>query len=142
MVNEDHTDWDQKLVQDTILFAYRTLKQKSTGYSPFYMMFHRQPHLPIDSELLSVSDVGEVDVDLFVERMVKLRNELKDAASANITKAQQDQKEYYDRRHSPEVHTRFTERTYNISKINVGSTTWHKNLARGHLPKGKKRRKS
>ena len=56
----------------------------------------------------------------------KIRNELKDAVSANITKAQQDQKEYYyyyyDRRHSPEVHTRFTERTY-ISKINVGSTT-------------------
>lgn len=63
--------------------------------------------------------------------------ELKDAVSANITKAQQDQKEYYyyyyyDRRHSPEVHTQFTERTY-ISKINVGSTTWHKNLARRHL---------
>ena len=40
------------------------------------MMFHRQPRLPIDSELLSVSDVGEVDVDLFVERMVKVHNEL------------------------------------------------------------------
>ena len=85
--------------------------------------------------------IGEVDVDLFVERMAKICNELKDAASANITKAHQDQKEYYDRRHSPEVHTRFTERMY-ISKINVGSTTWHKSLARRHLPKGKKRRKT
>ena len=84
----------------TILFAYRASKQKSTGYSPFYMMFHRQPRLPVDSELLPVSDVGEVDIDLFVERMVKVRDELKDKASVNITKAQHDQKEYYDRSHS------------------------------------------
>ena len=62
------------------------------------MMFHRQPHLPIDSELLPVSDVGEINVDLFVERMVEVCDELKDKASANITKAQQGPKEYYDSR--------------------------------------------
>ena len=101
LVNEDHTDWDLKL--DTILFAYRASKQKSTGYSPFYMMFHRQPRLPVDSELLPMSDAGEPDFDLFIENMVKVRDELKDKGSANIAKAQRDQKEYYDKRHSPEV---------------------------------------
>ena len=100
-MNEDHTNWDEKL--ETILFAYRASKQKSTGYSPFFMMFHRQPRLPIDSELLPMSEVEESDIDEFVERMVKVRDDLKDKGSANISKAQQDQKEYYDKRHSPEV---------------------------------------
>lgn len=67
------------------------------------MMFHRQPRLPIDSELLPISEVGEPDIDQFVEGMIKVRDELKDKGSANISKAQQDQKEYYDKRHSPEV---------------------------------------
>ena len=67
------------------------------------MMFHRQPCLPIDSELLPIPEVGEPDVDQFVEGMIKVRDELKNKGSANISKAQQDQKEYYDKKHSPEV---------------------------------------
>ena len=47
-----------------------------------------------------VSNIGKVNVDLFVERMVKVHDELKDKASANITEAQTKQKEYYDSRHS------------------------------------------
>ena len=32
VVNENQTDWDEKL--DGVLFAYRTVKQKSTNYHP------------------------------------------------------------------------------------------------------------
>ena len=35
LVNEEHNDWDQKL--DTILFAYRVSKQKSTGAVEEYL---------------------------------------------------------------------------------------------------------
>ena len=84
-------------------YFVRTSKQKSTGYSPFYMMFHRHPRLLIDSKLIPTSDTGEPDIDLFVKKMVKIDDELNDKGSANISKAQQDQKEYYDKRHSPEV---------------------------------------
>lgn len=39
MVNDHQNDWDDYL--DPILFAIRTSKQKSTGYTPFEMMFKR-----------------------------------------------------------------------------------------------------
>ena len=50
LANKDQTNWDEKL--ETVLSAYHVSKQKSTVYSLFYMMFHQQPLLPIDSELL------------------------------------------------------------------------------------------
>ena len=104
LVNEEHNDWDQKL--DTILFAYRVSKQKSTGYSPFYMMFHRQPSLPIDSELLPLLDKsGEPDYEAFIEKTASVCEEIKEVASCNISKAQKNQKEYYDKRHSVQVHS-------------------------------------
>ena len=39
MVNEHQNNWDDFL--DPILFAIRTSKHKSTGYTPFEMMFKR-----------------------------------------------------------------------------------------------------
>ena len=39
VVNENQTDWDEKL--DGVLFAYRTAKQKSTKLSPFELMHCR-----------------------------------------------------------------------------------------------------
>ena len=39
LVNEKQTDWDTHL--DGVLFAYRTLVHKSTGFFPFEIMFGR-----------------------------------------------------------------------------------------------------
>ena len=72
------------------------------------MMFHRQPRLPIDTELMAkVEGTEEQDVDIFMEKMIKARDDLKSKAGANIVKAPAKQKEYYDHRHSPEVSTNF-----------------------------------
>ena len=50
----------------------------------------------------------EQDVDIFMEKMIKARDDLKSkAGAANIVKAQAKQKEYYDHRHSPEVSNNF-----------------------------------
>ena len=46
LVHEDESKWDRYL--DSVLFAYRTSKQASTKYSPFYLMYGREPRLPID----------------------------------------------------------------------------------------------
>ena len=101
LVNKDHTDWDEKL--DTVLFAYRASKQKSTGYSPFYMMFHRQPILPVDCKFLSSIDNDEQDYEEFIDQMSTVYDSIKQTATKNITKAQNDQKTYFDKRHSTEV---------------------------------------
>lgn len=90
---------------DSILFSYRASKHRSTGYSPFYMMFHRQPRLPVDAELFGEGDACDLktDVDVFMEKMLKRQNDVKSNAAGNIAKAQAKQKEDYDKRHSPEV---------------------------------------
>lgn len=101
LINDDHDDWDQML--ETVLFAYRVSKQKSTGFSPFFMMFHRQPSLPIDSELLPSVEYDEPNVDDFIENMTHVRDGIRETASHNISKAQSEQKRYYDSRHSTGV---------------------------------------
>ena len=100
LVNEDHDDWDQKL--ETVLFAYR-VSRNLLDTLLFIMMFHRQPSLPIDSELLQSLDCDEPDFDAFIEKMTCVTDEIKATASQNISKAQSEQKKYYDRRYSTEV---------------------------------------
>lgn len=98
------------------------------------MMFHRQPSLPIEYELLQglgeepglenepTFDCNELTLDrdelgldeaeadnsmfiegMFIERMTHIQDDIKEAASSNISKAQSKQKQYYDSRHSTEV---------------------------------------
>src|SRR6185369_13036756 len=41
--------WDQLI--PSVLFVYRTLKQESTKYTPFYLVYGREAQLPIDIEV-------------------------------------------------------------------------------------------
>ncbi len=63
-------------------------------YSPFYMMFHRQPRLFVESELIGEDDVCklETDPDAFIEKMLKRQSDVKSKAPGNIAKAQAKQK--------------------------------------------------
>ena len=98
LVNDEQDDWDVHL--ETILCLYRASKQKSTGYSPFYMMFHRHPRLPIDSELKqSEAHGGNQDLEsknheAFIEGMLQVQEEIRAQASKNIEEAQQKQKNF------------------------------------------------
>ena len=46
MVDDNENEWDNYL--DSVLFAYRTSKQASTTFSPFFLLYGRKPRLPID----------------------------------------------------------------------------------------------
>ena len=46
LVNESQNDWDELI--DNVLFAYRTSKQDSTKFTPFFLMYGREARLPID----------------------------------------------------------------------------------------------
>lgn len=109
MVNEAQNDWDTKL--DSILFAYRASKHRSTGYSPFYMMYHREPRLPVcknvgcdvENALMEVkSDLANTDE--FIQKMLNRQEDVMKEAKKSIAKAQKEQKDGYDKRHIPEVH--------------------------------------
>lgn len=73
------------------------------------MMFHRHPRLPIDSELKQSEADGGNQVlesknhEAFIDGMLQVQEEIRAQACKNIEEAQQIQKEYYDRRHLPEV---------------------------------------
>ena len=65
------------------------------------MIFHRQPSLPIDSELLQSFDCDKPVFDAFIGgKMTCVTDEIKATASQNISKAHSEQKKYYDRKHS------------------------------------------
>src|SRR5947207_12963035 len=45
-------EWDQYM--DATLFAYRLKTYKTTGYSPFYLIYGRQAILPVELNITSV----------------------------------------------------------------------------------------
>ena len=48
-VGDNQRDWD--IWMPTVLLAYRAGRQSSTGFSPYQLMFQRQPRLPADAAL-------------------------------------------------------------------------------------------
>ena len=48
-VSSHHKDWDETL--HYVCFAYNTARQDSTGFSPFFLLYGREPILPIDLAL-------------------------------------------------------------------------------------------
>ena len=92
---------DNKAKQDSkshiqpLVHAYNCTPHTSTKYSPYYSMFGRHPHLPIDT--LIKEDHTEQEITEFAG---KLRGQLRDAynmASAVNDKARQNQKRLCDR---------------------------------------------
>ena len=108
IIDEDQKNWDDKL--DSVLFGYRVAKQRTTGYSPFFMLYHREPSLPIDVEVMSdsVADSEEHSVDAYIATMVDVRDSLKLDAKKNIERSQKYQKSHYDKRQGSQVNTILT----------------------------------
>ena len=87
-----------------VLFAHRTAKHASTGFSPFRLLYGRDPKLPVDVayNLKTVQPMDEFDeqyVTHVVDVMTSIRSAIDEEASTAITKAQLRQKEAYDKRH-------------------------------------------
>ena len=66
-------------------------------------MYHREARLPIDVELLPQSDEHGPTVEDYVDAMSKVQDGVKPKVMANISKAQEYQKQYYSQRHATQV---------------------------------------
>jgi len=91
LVNDKQDDWDDLI--DEVLFAYRTSRQNTTKFTPFFIMNNREAKLPIEASLCASKEVvvsNNIDekIAMFVERKNQFHHQVKD----NIKKAQENQK--------------------------------------------------
>jgi hypothetical protein len=110
VINEDQDNWEDKL--DSILFCYWSSKNDSTKFSPFFLMYRREPKLPIElavegSPCCDDQDSAQASLDTKVEQLLKLKKSVHDLAMKNIGKVQDWQKRNYDKTHdSTKVYAR------------------------------------
>lgn len=91
--NSQGDDWENCLPK--VCLAYNTSKHASTGYTPFYLMFGRQPHMPLDV----IYGVAPSHVQEHCQYVANLRRTMESAyclARKNMQTAAYRQKENYD----------------------------------------------
>ena len=93
-VNSEQTDWD--LYIHSILFAYRVSPCISTGDSPFYLLYGREPRLPPDVSLLPPTALSS-SVEEHRKRIVTQIETAQSLVRSNIARAQQFMKLQYDK---------------------------------------------
>ena len=95
-VAKDQKDWCEFI--PLILFAHRTSVSDAIGDSPFYVLFGREPRLPIETKYLpEVSDDVTTSVSEYRKRIVEKVELAQKLAKENLHRSKQKMKEYYDR---------------------------------------------
>jgi hypothetical protein len=90
-VNEKHNDWDLNL--QFLAFAYNSTKQSTTLESPYFMLFNREPRLPLDVSFKLTPDFK------FGQKFKNALEESKKLVRIRVEEAQEVQKRTYDSRH-------------------------------------------
>jgi hypothetical protein len=89
---EQKANW--KLHIAPLVHAYNSLKQVSTQHSPFFLMFGRQPRLPVD---IAFNIPGsETSIPKYVENLRSSLSQAYELATKENRKAQVRQKHNYD----------------------------------------------
>ena len=94
-VTQGAAEWDEKLPY--VLFSYRASLQTSTGESPFFLLYGRDPRLPTETVLSPPRDCQLWNLDDYKSILVREMSSAWSLAQDNIKKAQGQQKRYYDR---------------------------------------------
>jgi hypothetical protein len=94
-------EWD-KFVQSA-LFAYRTKPQKSTKFTPFFLMYGRKEKTPLMLETTFEKEEEDLEwrVDEHVKQITERLGQTREMAKNNIKKAQDKQKEKFDEKVKP-----------------------------------------
>jgi len=90
--------WDEYI--ELVAFAINTVPQESSKFAPFYLMFGREPSLPVDVGLTQPKQA------IPVVRWLEIMWNARALACENLQRAHQAQKVGYDRTH---VHKEFEE---------------------------------
>ncbi|UYV74885.1 hypothetical protein LAZ67_12001673, partial [Cordylochernes scorpioides] len=95
-VNTDQKNWDEIL--PFITHAYNTTIQETTGYSPFFLMFGREPTSLLDDRNISV-DMDKDDYDEYIKHHLDKINRTRKLVINNTIKTQERMKKNYDKKH-------------------------------------------
>jgi len=101
-VQETAYDWDRLI--PPALFAYRTIKNRTTKYEPFYLLYGHAPTLPIELDVVTwpAMEISEEQFEDLVNRRVSevigTFADKKIKAAGNIKNAQARQKRVHDRK--------------------------------------------
>ena len=98
-VSTHQKDWDKHL--PLILFAYRVAPNATTGESPFYLLYGREPRLPLDVTLLLPDSNVSSSVAELRARLVSNLEESQKIIASNTQLAQQKMKLQYDKNAAP-----------------------------------------
>ena len=92
--------WKEHLPK--LAFAYNTTVNKSTGYSPFFLMFGRHPRLPVDSifglDPAQNAPVEQRSHSQFVDDWKRSMEQAFQLANQNIEKSAEYNKQHYDKK--------------------------------------------
>ena len=94
-MESDQHSWDQQLPYT--LFAYRCSVQASTQETPFYLLYGRDPVLPIDAALTQLKSPYVTEPEDYPYELSIRLSQAWDLAQHHIQQAQLRQKHYYDR---------------------------------------------
>lgn len=87
-------NWD--MILPFLMLAHNTAYQRTTGYSPFYLVYGRSPTFTIDASFFNTtSDNYTAIPELFVSPLEKCRQ----LARLRTEASQHDRKERYDSSH-------------------------------------------
>lgn len=101
---EDYTDkWTQYL--DSAVFAINTSIQSTTKFTPFMMMYGREPVFPLEAEKLGgvdyddfASSISEANLDDYIEKVFEKQRKIFATADQRIKESQIKQKEQFRKR--------------------------------------------
>ena len=95
---EEKKNWSESLGK--LAFAYNVTKHKTTGFSPYYLMFGRDPILPMDN-VFEISEEGEKirkSYDKYAEEWKMSMNQAFEIVQKNSEKKRGEAKKHYDQK--------------------------------------------
>jgi len=96
LIQDDNKEWDQFVT--AVLLAYRTKRHKTTGRTPFYLIYGKEATLPIDLKI--PYKLAQDEEDPIMHRLYQLIVEIEEERNKvqqHIEKEQQKQKQVYDK---------------------------------------------
>ena len=93
---EKKSEWKNHI--GTLVHAYNCTQNSATGFSPYLLMFGRQPHLPINVTLgLAPQTIMEPNTTMFVQKIWESPQWAQEKAEAFQAKEVQQHKCNYDK---------------------------------------------